>query len=175
MGLTRLDFVQRAAPPAGWRLGLLVCALGALTVAGANWIVQLRAAAALDEQLGRNQPRSARSVPLSPAQSRLQEQQLASVADAVRQLNLPVARLLGAVAAPPDMHVALLGLDLASESAAGSLKISAEARSPQDMMNYVGHLDEQPALDKVYLVRHEIAERAPGRPYRFVVEARWVQ
>lgn len=177
MGLTNLDFARRAPPLAGWRLALLASGLLALAATSANWMVQTRAAGALEGQLARAQPRIVRTAALGPAQIKAQEQKLRSVAEAVRQLNLPVARLVRTIQAPPDIRVALLGLDLAGKpdagGPAGSLKISAEAETAQDMMNYVAYLNEQPLFTSVYLVKHEMRSSAPGRPYRFQLEAQW--
>lgn len=182
MALTRINFVTRGAPATGWRLALLVAGLLAFGAAGIHWIVQLRSVNRLEAQLAQVQPRQAQRAPLSAAQQRDQDQQLRSIADAVRQLNLPVTRLVKTVQAPPDIRVALLGLDLngktepgdgASKAASGALKISAEAETAQDMMNYVAFLGEQPLFTTAYLVKHEVNAAAPNHPYRFNVEAQW--
>lgn len=181
MALTNLDFARRPAPSTGWRLALLAGGLLALTAAGVDWIVQARSADALERQLARTQPPVVRSAPLSAQQLRAQEQQLKSIAAAVRELNLPVTRLVKMVQAPPDLRVALLGLDLGgrppsdtpASRPAGALKIGAEAASAQDMMNYVAYLNEQPLFTSVYLVKHELRGSAPGGPYRFQLEAQW--
>lgn len=177
MALTRLDFTARAAPTTGWRLTLFGASLLLLALAALNWIVQSRAHAQLGSQLAQAQPRAVRSVPLSASQQRVQEQQLLVIGDAVRQLNLPVARLVKAVRAPQDIHVALLGLDLSNKpealAAAGTLKIAAEAETAPDMMNYVAYLGEQALFTSVYLVKHEVNPALPQKPYRFQLEAQW--
>jgi hypothetical protein len=182
MTLTRIDFATRAAPATGWRLALLAAGLLAFGAAGVNWTVQLRGVNRLEAQLAMAQPRQPQRAPLSVAQQREQDQQLKLIADAVRQLNLPVTRLVKTVQAPPDIRVALLGLDLngkaepgevPSKAASGALKIAAEAETAQDMMNYVGFLGEQPLFTSAYLVKHEVNAAAPNHPYRFQVEAQW--
>ncbi len=181
MALTRLNFVQDARAPRGWRLALLAGGLLALGVAGVDWVLQARQAGALEAQLAQVAPREAPQVRLSEADQRAQERQLAIIGDAVRQLNLPVTRLVNTVQAPLDIHVALLGMDLNSKpeegakggSAAGGLKIAAEAESAADMMNYVTYLNEQALFTSVYLVKHELNGAAANRPYRFQLEAQW--
>ncbi|MES2151612.1 MAG: hypothetical protein V4508_17680 [Pseudomonadota bacterium] len=172
MALTRLNFCAHGAPLRGWRLALLVAGLLALAASGLQWIVQARASARLEAQLAQAQPRTVLRAPFSATLQREQDQQLKLVADAVRQLNLPVTRLIRTVQAPQDIRVALLGLDL---GASASLKLSAEAETAQDMMNYLAFLDEQPLFVSVYLVKHELGmgSSAAERPYRFQLEAQW--
>ncbi|MES2298403.1 MAG: PilN domain-containing protein [Pseudomonadota bacterium] len=201
--MSKLNFLERSAPVAGWRLLLLVAAVLACGAAGAYWIVQLRVLGKLETELAGAQPRRVEAAPMSAEAQRLQDQQMKVAAVAVRQLNLPVARLIKTLQAPPDIHAALLGLDLngrfdadaasgpvgagagasaaagsagAASSApagpAGVLKISAQAQTAQDMMNYVAFLSEQPLFSAVYLVKHE--QNAVGeRAYRFELEAQW--
>lgn len=181
MALTQLNFVQRRQAPRGWRLALLAGGLLALGVAGAGWVLQARQAGALEAQLAQLAPREAPQVRLSEAEQRAQDRQLAVIGDAVRQLNLPVTRLVKTVQAPLDIHVALLGMDLNSKpengaqpgSAAGGLKIAAEAETAGDMMRYVAYLNEQALFTSVYLVKHELNGAGANRPYRFQLEAQW--
>lgn len=212
----RLSFTPAAAPQGGWRLMLLGLGMTALLPAAAHWLRVYADVQALQARTAALQPRRAASTPLPPALQREQEQQIKAVADAVRQLNLPVARLLKTLQAPADMHVALLGLDLngqpaqvsgdsakaaaaqggmaappaqqaggaapgkpavpaASNSPAGSLKITAEAETARDMLNYLAFLGQQPLFRSVYLVKHEQAGSDQVRPVRFQLEAQWRQ
>lgn len=180
MAVTRLNFVADGARLSGWRLALLAAGVLALASACLNWYLQARRVAQLEESIAAAQPRAAVRAPLSAEQQRSLGEQEKAVAGAVRQLNLPVARLIRTVRAPQGLRVALLGLDLANQpepgtpatGLSGALKISAEAETAQDMMNYVAYLNEQPLFASVYLVKHEMAA-APGNPYRFQLEAVW--
>ncbi|MES2128101.1 MAG: hypothetical protein V4463_12575 [Pseudomonadota bacterium] len=169
MHTTRINFVTRAAPLTGWRFALLVVGVLALGATSLFAIVQLRIAARLETDLAQAQPRRAERPTLSVTQQRDQEQQIKSINDAVRQLNLPVTRLIKTVQAPRDIRVALLGMDLA----AGTLKISAEGETARDMINYVAYLGEQSLFTSVYLVKHEANLASPDHPYRFQLEAQW--
>jgi hypothetical protein len=138
--------------------------------------------ARLEAQLAQAQPRRAARPQLPPERQREHDAQLKLVADAVRQLNLPVTRLIKTVQAPGDVRVALLGLDLNGEAgpdqgsrAAGALKIAAEAETAQDMINYLAFLNQQSLFRSVYLVKHEMNMAAPEHPYRFQLEAQWRQ
>lgn len=180
----RLSFTPAAAPQDGWRLMLLALGITALLPAAAHWLRVSADVQALQARIAAAQPRRTASTPLPPAVQRDQEQQVNVVAEAVRQLNLPVARLLKTLQAPADMHVALLGLDLNGQPAqdsggiakpAGSLKITAEAETARDMLNYLAFLGQQPLFRSVYLVKHEQAGGDQARPLRFQLEAQWRQ
>jgi hypothetical protein len=201
---SRLPFTPAAAPRDGWRLALLALGVAALLPAGAHWLRVYADVQALQGRIAAVQPRRTATAPLPPAVQREQEQQVKVVAEAVRQLNLPVPRLLKTLQVPADMHVALLGLDLNGQptqddagaaratapqaaqqegnpaqpvppGAAGSLKVTAEAETARDMLNYLAFLGQQPLFRSVYLVKHELAAGGPPRPYRFQLEAQWRQ
>ena len=202
----RLSFTPATAPQGGWRQMLLGVGLTALLPAAAHWLRVYADVQALQVRMAVVQPRRAAPAPLPPAVQREQEQQVKVVTEAVRQLNLPVARLLKTLQAPADMHVALLGLDLngqpgqnsgdsakaaaaqggaaapakaappaPSHSPAGSLKITGEAETARDMLNYVAFLGQQPLFRSVYLVKHEQAGGDQVRTVRFQLEAQWRQ
>lgn len=186
--MTHLNFLPRATQPSGWRLAVLAVGLLMLLPAGGNWISQLqsvkRLEARLDAQSAAAQPTRLTRPALAPAQQHELDLQVKAVAEAVRQLNLPVTRLIKAIVAPADVRVALLALDLngqppqdAGDTAvpSGALKIAAEAETAQDMINYLAFLNQQPTFRSVYLVKHEMAAGAGERPYHFQLEAQWRQ
>jgi hypothetical protein len=194
-GDSRLNFVHRpgGAATRGWRLALLALGLAALLPAGANWLAQLQDVRRLEAQLAQAQPRPVARAVLDPARQRELDLQLKAIAEAVRQLNLPVARLIKTLQAPRDIRVALLSLDLngqpeleqneagasvakgMADSPAGALKIGAEAETAQDMINYLAFLNQQPLFKSVYLVKHEMSATTAEHAYRFQLEAQWRQ
>lgn len=182
--VSRVDFLPTAAPLSGWRLAMLAAGVIALVPAAIGWSARQQAVSRLDSQLAQVRPRPVARPARSPAEQRALDQQVKSVAAAVRQLNLPVARLVKTVQPPRDVRVALLALDLNSQPAAdagtsttpaGALKIAAEAETMQDMINYLAFLNQQPLFQSVYLVKHEMNVNAPEHPYRFQMEALWHQ
>lgn len=191
--MTRLDFVPRAVPLTGWRLAVLAVGVLTLLPAALNWTAQRqtvsRLQARLDARSATLEPRRLTRPALAPAQQQQMDLQVKAVAEAVRQLNLPVTRLLKTIEAREDMRIALLGLDLNGEPAqdgdaaapstpAGTLKISAEAETAQDMINYLAFLNQQRMFRSVYLLKHEMTGTAQGggeRPYQFQLEAQWRQ
>ena len=190
--MTRLDFVPRAVPLTGWRLAVLAVGVLMLLPAAINWTAQRQTVARLqtrlDAQSATLRPQRLTRPALAPAQQQQVDLQVRAVTEAVRQLNLPVTRLLKTIEAREDMRIALLGLDLNGEptqdggaaapsTPAGTLKISAEAETAQDMINYLAFLNQQRMFRSVYLLKHEMAGTAPGgeRPYQFQLEAQWRQ
>ncbi len=182
MGLSRIDFLPASAAQtfSGWRL--VLCLAGALTLlpAAVYWLVQAQETRRLEAQLAQLQPARTVRAPLSASAQRERDIELKQVAVAVRQLNLPVTRLVRTVQAPRDVRVALLGLDLNAQQGqdgASALKIAAEAATPQDMLNYLAFLNQQPMFSSVYLLKHEMSSNAdaPEHPYRFQLEAQWRQ
>lgn len=218
MSATRVYFVRPAPATSGWRLFMLLAGLATLLPAGAHWLRTWQAHQTLQARIAAVQPaRQAAAPTLAPALQRELDQQTIVVAHAVRQLNLPVPRLLKTLQTPPGIRVALLGLDLngqpgqdaadgagagtgagtgagaaakpgsgsssgastaspdtAVQGPAGTLKISAEAESAQDMLAYLAFLNQQPMFRSVYLVKHETAATEHA-PYRFQLEAQWRQ
>lgn len=192
-GDSRLNFIRRpgGAATRGWRLALLAAGLLALLPAGANWLAQWQDVRRLEAQLAQARPRPVVRAALDPARQRELDLQLKAIAEAVRQLNLPVARLIKTLRAPRDVRVALLSLDLngqpeleqgeagaakgMADSPAGALKIGAEAETAQDMINYLAFLNQQPLFKSVYLVKHEMSATAAEHAYRFQLEAQWRQ
>lgn len=182
--VSRVDFLSTGAALSGWRLALLAAGVLALAPLAISWNARLQAVSRLESQLAQARPRPIARPARAPAEQRALEQQVKAVAAAVRQLNLPVARLVKTVQPPRDVRVALLALDLNSQPAAdagasttpaGALKIAAEAETMQDMINYLAFLNQQPLFQSVYLVKHEMNVNAPDHPYRFQMEAQWHQ
>ena len=180
MGLSRLEFLPPGAAQTfkGWRLALCLAGGLMLLPAAVYWLVQAQETRRLEAQLAQLQPARPVRAPLSASQQRERDLELKQVAAAVRQLNLPVTRLVKTVQAPRDVRVALLGLDLNAQQGqdgASALKIAAEAATPQDMLNYLAFLNQQPMFSSVYLLKHEMNMNTPEHPYRFQLEAQWRQ
>lgn len=119
----------------------------------------------------------------APGKGELAE--LRTVNAAVGRINLAPLPLLRALQPPPDIHVSLLGLDLASATAqvgesdalagpvAAPVKLDVEARAALDMTRYLAYLGSRPGLGGVQLMRHEPDTAAPATGYRFHVEMTW--
>jgi len=147
----------------------LLCAAAAL--AGWQLSRQQQARAAELEQMRQRaaariqRPHEVAQVAIAPAQAQF-------VNGAIGQLNLPWRELQDAVAAATPRQIALLALE--PEPRKQLLKLTAEARSSDDMVDYVAQLKQQELFTSVILLRHEINEQDPNRPLRFQVEAIWL-
>jgi Tfp pilus assembly protein PilN len=112
----------------------------------------------------------ARAAPVA-VRAHVPEAQANAVNAAVLQLNLPWRALHDAVQAGTPASIALLALE--PDARKSTVRITAEARSSDDMIAYVGQLQKEEWFSSVVLARHEINEQDPNRPIRFQLDARW--
>ncbi len=176
IGRSDLDAVQsRPAPSPGQRVVLvLTIVLTSLLVAAAlhtGW--QARQAAA---GLALRDPEP-RLTTAASAWSRGETMRVQAANAAIHQLNVPIDALLQAMHPPRDIRVAMLSLSLEEVARQGGgqsrARIVAEALTSADMARYVSYLASRRPFHDAYLVRHEIVDALPERPYRFTVEALW--
>lgn len=175
-GRSDLDGIHLPTRPSRRQVATL-----ALSVVLAGVVGVLSAKAYLEEKevQGRLQQRREAQQPQSPVSWRKEDvPRILAVNAAVRELNLPVGKLLAAIQPPADMEVALLSVEfLAARGGddASILKIVAETRVAGDMARYVALLPSRAPLVQAHLSAHEISENLPLQPYRFSVEAKWVE
>lgn len=173
----RIDFAPpglartlHRTPIAAWMLAgfaLLLCIVAA--VAGADLMARQR------DHEGRLAALQARATLPAPAPvvaaAPITEQQAAAVNAAVMQLNLPWRALQDAVASATPAGVALLALE--PDPRKRMLRISAEARTSDEMIDYVSRLKREELFSDVSLTHHEINDQDPNRPIRFELDAFW--
>ena len=157
-----------------WQAMLLAVAIVALALMG--WKIAMDAQAV--RQTATMQPTGSTTAAPSLLRSlnKSQQEQVLAANIAIRQLNLPAAQLLRALAPPKDIRVALLGIDLsdsANESTTAKLKLNAETRSGEEMTRYIAFLADRKPFVQAYLVRHEVMQNMPERPWRFTLELTW--
>jgi Tfp pilus assembly protein PilN len=99
------------------------------------------------------------------------EAQATFVNGAILQLNLPWRELQDAVLAATPRTVALVAME--PDPRKRILKITAETKTSDDMVDYVAALKDQDGFSGVTLTRHEINDADPNRPLRFQLEATW--
>lgn len=90
---------------------------------------------------------------------------------AIRQLNLPWDTLFAGIESRLNERVSLLSLE--PDASTRVLRIQGEAKSPEDMLDFIGSLDDQKFFGGATLVRHEIVESDRNKPIRFTAEALW--
>jgi Tfp pilus assembly protein PilN len=166
-GLVRA--VLRTSRPS-WALLLLACSV-AMGLTALHVQVRQR-----EREIGRLQAQSqARTQASAPApvvmRAPVPEAQAAAVNAAVLQLNLPWRALHDAVQAGTPSNIALLSLE--PDARKSTLRITAEAKTSDDMIAYVEQLKNSEWFSGVLLSRHEINEQDPNRPIRFQLDAQW--
>ena len=164
----RLD-LDHVAPPhrARW-LGYLVLACALLLAAGTTYRyrdVQLQLAhlEATQGMLNVQRP------PMKTIPKNRLDEQLKTAEGVVQQLALPWARLIETLEATGRSDVAILQVQ--PDAQQRLLRITAEARNQQAMIEYVQRLAEVPGLGYVHLLNHQVQQDNPQRPIQFSAQA----
>ena len=156
--------------PLGWSLAVLAVLL-CLAAGATGWQIRQRQRV-LDAELAAARVRGAPpTVVVAAPPPQVGAVQAAAVNAAVLQLNLPWRALHDAIAAATPKDIALLALE--PDPRRRSMKITAEARTSDEMIAYVERLKQQELFGAVALLRHEINELDPNRPIRFQLDAQW--
>jgi hypothetical protein len=163
----QLDFiVARKRPRAA---GFLVLAVS-LVLAGGLFVKhretqqrlhELDAAAAL-----LSAPRPALAIPRDKLEGEMKNAQAT-----VRQLALPWAQLIDSLERASMKDVALLNIQ--PDAQARVLRVTAEARREELMLQYLRRLGATGNFAEVHLVNHQVREDDPQRPIQFSVQARF--
>ena len=149
-----LEFQPRRSSPLAWSL----LALGAAVVAALVLLqqhlqaeqVELEARVhGLELQLGR---RPATAAPQNTAASREQAERLAQMRSVSQQLQRPWQQLFAMLEAQPQEDVALLTLTPAARK--GQVRITAEARNQEAMLQYHQRLERSAELSDVLSLIH---------------------
>lgn len=164
-----LDFAAPAASAYGGRV-LLGVGLVALLVGGLNfalaWEQRNRGQFDLATLVQRNsvQHRSARTATAADAAA------LRAVTLVSRDLSAPWSELMRSMEASQSVDISLVRIE--PVAAAGSLRITGDARHADAMIDYLEQLRAQ-GLAEVVLTSHQVQLQQPGKPIRFQAQARW--
>lgn len=110
-------------------------------------------------------------VSLTPAETREQAQNLAEMRKVSQQLRRPWERLFATLEAMPRDDIALLSLT--PDARKGQIRISAEAKDLEAMLDFHQRLEATDELSDVSLLSHEIVTNVPEQPVRFNLSATW--
>jgi Tfp pilus assembly protein PilN len=145
---------------------LLLCLASAAL--GAQMVASKRA---FDAQLAALRVRASApaAAPVPAAGPAISAAQAAAVNGAVLQLNLPWRALHDAIGAATPRSIALLALE--PDARKRTMRITAEAKTSDDMIAYVEQLKQQELFAAVVLTRHEINDQDPNKPIRFQLDA----
>jgi hypothetical protein len=161
----QLDFV--APRRRGRVLGLVVLAI-ALSLAG-GFVFKYREA---QERLHRFEAAeallsTARAAPAIPRERLEREMKSAQVT--VRQLALPWAQLIDSLERAATKEIAVLNIQPDAQNRL--LRVTAEARRQELMLEYLRRLAATGSFTEVHLVSHQVREDDPLRPIQFSVQA----
>jgi Tfp pilus assembly protein PilN len=174
MRALNLDFQpRRRCGPLGWSL----LAVGVMLVLGCV-LVQQHLSAETAQQQGHLQTAqrvltgdTAGKVSLTPAETREQAQNLAEMRKVSQQLRRPWENLFALLEAMPRDNIALL--TLTPDARKGQLRISAEAKDLDAMLDFHRNLEASEELSDVSLLSHEIVANVPEHPVQFNLSATW--
>jgi Tfp pilus assembly protein PilN len=172
MRALKLDYQRRNRP--GKALGFLVLALAIIAVfaVGETFVSLSAEKQAAEEALARvdKKRKPAAREPNEGDRRRIAAD--AKVADDIAErLTLPWSELFQALEGSSSPNVALLALE--PDVPKRILRITAEARSKTDMLDYVLRLNNDQRLMDVHLMDHQLQPQTPGEPVRFSVQASW--
>ena len=125
------------------------------------------------EQVRASGKRAAAGAPRGAADPQMAAQEVKAAQLALQRLSLRWDRLFGALEAAQVNGVALLAIE--PDAGKSMLRLSAEARSAEDMLNYVARLQASEGLAEVVLASHQIKQGDPLQPLRFAVVAAWAR
>jgi hypothetical protein len=101
----------------------------------------------------------------------LTPEQVSAVNRAVRRLNVPWRDLFDTLEQATPQTVALLSLEPNADRSI--LKLSAEAATVDDMIEYVQRLKARPEIQSVRLDKHQVDAKDPFHPVRFSLTLSW--
>lgn len=171
----RLDY-QRNTRPFPWSGGaMLVSSLLALGLMGWHYhelgqrIAQWEARVDHDERMAGHRALALRPATAQAARDQVLEVQRAN--QVLRQLSLPWDTLFRAVESSAGKDVALLSVE--PDLRKGMVKISAEAKNFDAMLDYVRQLGKRDVFGSVMLQNHQVQQADPEKPIRFSLLAVW--
>jgi hypothetical protein len=160
------------------RLGILVLAAG-ITVAAIATLDYSNARDALTSQeIKTAEIRKAGKRNMLPTRGNSREseattQEYKAAQLALQRLSLRWTDLFTALESTRPNGVALIAIE--PDPAKRVVKLTAEAKTSDDMLDYVEKLQSASGLADVVLASHQIRPSDPMRPMRFVVLASWVR
>ena len=170
----RLEFAPRARPRSRIGMAMLgsavVLLVGQLAVLGFALSERRHEQRAMAELEGRQSHAARPRLPAAkPDPAYLARVKLAQ--HVAKSLTAPWADLLDAIESAPQQSVALLAIE--PSTAKQSFRLTAEARDPKAMLDYLAALQKDRRLVSAFLVSHQVQLQTPGRPIRFQVQAGW--
>ncbi len=163
----------RPARAFGWaRATVVMIGVLALVASAARFVVTRGELERAEAELGdiRSQLDRRNALPVGAAVA-IPENQIRAINAAIGKLNLPWAELFAVFEASKPAAIALLSYE--PDGRSRTLVVQAESRTLAHMVAFVERLRRVAMFEEALLVRHELREDDPNRPYRFVLKLRW--
>lgn len=141
-------------------LGVSLAAAGHLALRQQAVHRDLAALAAVEGARDMVQPRGA---------SKSAEEDLKQAEAVVRQLTLPWSDIVRAIESASMREVGVLNMQPDAQQRV--LKLTAEAKTREAMLEYVRRIAQTKGLSDVYIVNHQVQADDPSRPIQFSVQA----
>jgi hypothetical protein len=164
-----LDFVAPPAPAGVGRL-LLALSLLALFAGGAQVVLAWQAYQHEKAELASVAQRGATPVSAGARRGAPNAAGLQSADAVARGLTAPWSDLMQSIETIQNKDVALQVIE--PIAARQSLRITADGRHPEAMLDYLQQLQGR-TLTEVVLTSHQVQVQQPGAPIRFQVQAKW--
>lgn len=171
--LQRIHLNHASAPRQHNPLGIGLLLIGGIAAVAVFLVLQqlgAREAALEADMLHLRQPQAGRAIRLDGKENAALREETAAAQAVLNALALPWQPLFTALERLNLPEVRLLAVEPNPERR--KVRITAEAASVGDMLDYVGSLGEVPMFGDVFLMSHE-HETGAAMPFRFVVEAAW--
>jgi Tfp pilus assembly protein PilN len=170
----RLEFAPNARQ-VSWLGATIVVVSFIMLAASAVQLVQILTGnarqadtlAALEARRGVSATSTTRAIPSDPGEVA----RTRAVRQVAQNLMTPWADLLESLESAPSQSVALLSVEPSVSKR--SIRLTAEARNPRDMLAYVGALQQDARLSAVVLVSHQVQHQSPASPVQFQIQAGW--
>jgi len=167
MTLRRLELDYIAAPRGPRAPGLVVLAIA---LAAAGLLVERYREAKLElDRIEAGQRLLGSGRQAAQATPRRLEEEAKSVEAVLRQLALPWGTIIETVESASTSDVAILQLQ--PDAPQRQLRLGAEARTQQAMLDYLRRLSAAESLADVHVVSHQVQVEDPNRPIQFTVQA----
>lgn len=164
----RLDFAATESGASWSGLLMLVLGLAAAGLIVGDYQQLLASAERIEAELGRlSTPRRS----AEPRDARKQGEAVARSNEVAHELSRRWDRVFLALESAKAPDVALLAIE--PDPRKGVLRVTAEAKSKNAMLDYVDRLQAAEPLQRVMLESHEVLSQVPEKPVRFVVTASW--
>jgi Tfp pilus assembly protein PilN len=153
-----------------WERNSFVVAL-LIALAALVWVAWERHVLGLEQArlktaLDQAQAPSTRPVP-RPSQPATPAEALRQMDAVTARLNVPWSDVLDAIERSTTQKVALLTLE--PDARTGSVSLTTEARSLDDLLNYAEALGQDAAVASVRMGQHDLREQEPGQPVRMTL------